>query len=310
MAGIQRQLLVRAPGFLKYGASTYIYSITPIVVNQVTNYKAIYVESIGQVRDVIVDRYLEITCRPPEFEGFSAIMTPYATMATGASIFGDTDVPLVFYGRDGKTRTFHAAAPTAFGIAGKIGEPLLNQITFMAILKNGAEPGDANAYFTEATAAYPGDANFSKAACITPALKCAWGSDAPYDSFYVSEGLDIAFQLDLQPEYIESLGTIDQKFSDCLINARGIPVGVTMTQLYAASGFNTALGSQAVEHDLILSGAGFHFTAYNAQMKDPELGFSAARRIPGQTLWSTSRTVTAGAVDAAFRLDTAAPVAP
>lgn len=308
---ITRETLVRAPGHLVYNGTTTIYSTIPIVVNQVTRRTDYAVEGIGRVRRPTVDRYLEIICRPAEFEGFGVLMSPYATMAQGASIFGSTDKPLVFFGKDGKSRTFHCAAPTAFGLSGKLGEPLMNQLTFTSILKNGVEPGAANAYFTEAAAAYPGDNAFSRAACITPALKASWGSGlGPFNQFHLVEGLDIAFALDLQPDTIDGLGTADMKFVDCIVNARGIPVGVTLSQLYAASDFDSALGSQSTENNLVLFGNGFHFTAYSAQLEDPETGFSASRLIPGQAMWTTNRTVTSGAVDPVFQLSTTPPEEP
>lgn len=306
MAGISRTNLVRAPGHLKYGASTTIYSQTPVEVNLVTRHTDVKVEGIGRTRRTKVDQYLEITCTPPEFEGFGVLMDPYATMTPGTSVFGATDTALVFYGRDGKSRTFHCAAPTAFGISGKVGQPLFGQLTFTSILKNAAEPGDAGAYFTEASASYPGDAAYARSAVITPALKCAWGA-SPFDAFWVREGLDIAFGLELDPDTADGLGTLDMKFQDCIVNARGIPVGVTATQLYAAADVHQAMGAQRTENDLILSGTGFHFTAYSAQMEDPNTGFSATRLIPGQALWTTNRTITDGALNPAFRIGTAAP---
>jgi len=305
MSAVTRTNLVRAPGHLKFGASTYIYSTTPIEVNIVTKRSDYAVEGFGRVRRVQTDRYLEITCRPAEFEGYGALMSPYATMETGASIFGaSADVPLVFYGRDGKSRTFHASAPTAFGLSGKMGEPLLNQLTFTAIIKNGGVPGAANAYYTEATATYPGDTNFSRVACITPALVGSWGA-SPFDVMHFTEGLDIAFALDLQPDMVDGIGTVDMKFQDCIINARGIPVGFSLTELYTAADFDTALGAQANYNDLILSGTGFHFTAYGAQLEDPNTGFSSTRLIPGQALWTTNRNVIDGERMPIFRLDTA-----
>jgi hypothetical protein len=303
---IARSTLAHVGGHLKFGASTYIYSSEPIAVNLVTAYNDVLVDGLGRVRRTVTDRYLEITCKPVEFEGYGALMSPYASMAAGDSIFTATDVPLVFYGRDGKTRTFHAAAPTAFGIAGKTGQPLFNTLTFTAILATGKAPGDAAAYWTEATLTYPGDTNFSKAACITPALSAVWGA-APFDSFHLAEGLDVAFALNLVPDTVDGLGTCDMKFMDCIVNASGVPVGVTLAQLYTAANVDTALGSAATENDLILSGTGFHFTAYNAMLTDPKAAFSAAQRVPGQVVWTTNRTLTTGSLNPCFRIGTAAP---
>jgi hypothetical protein len=249
---------------------------------------------------------LEITCTPPEFEGFNVLMQPYATMDQGTSIFTAADVPLVFWGRDGKKRTFHAAAPTAFGIAGRVGVPLFGQLTFTAVIKNGVTPGTANAYFTEAAADYPGDAAFSKAAVITPTLLASWGA-GDFAEFYVREGLDIAFALALDSTTIDGLGTVDMTFMDCIVNARGIPVGVNIPQLYAAADVDQAFGAQRTENNLILSGAGFHFTGYNAQLEDPNTGFSATRLVAGQAMWTTNRSITEGALDPIFRIATAAP---
>lgn len=304
---IARNLLVRAPGVLKFGAATWIYSTTPIEVNLVTKHNDVNVDGVGRVRRPKTDQYLEITCTPPEFEAYSVLMSPYATMSQGTSIFGAADTALVFYGRDGKSRTFHAAAPTAFGIVGKTGLPIFNTLTFTAVVKNNTAPGTANAYFTEATEAYPGDNNFSRAAVITPALSCSWGNTSPLDAFHVKEGLDIAFALSLDPELIDGLGTVDMKFMDCIVNARGIPVGLTAAQLYAAADLDQAMGAQRTENDLVLSGSGFHFTAYSAQMEDPNTGFSASRLVSGQAMWTTNRSLTAGALNPIFRIGTAAP---
>lgn len=308
---ISREKLVRAPGMLKYGADVYLYSLTPIEVNLVTVSADVVVDGVGRVRRHVQDRYLEITCTPPEFEAFNTLMLPYATMPMGASIFGaTTDTALVLHTRNGKSYTFHAAAPTAFGIMGKAaGAPLLGQLTFTAVLKNNAKPGDAGAYYTlDTAAAYPGDANFSRAACITPSLSCSWGA-APFEAFHIEDALDIAFALELQPETVGALGTVDMKFVNCIVNARGVPVGLTMSELYTAADAGQAFGEQRTENDLILSGNGFYFAAYNAQLEDPNVGFSATRRVPGQANWTTNRSLTAGAIDAAFFIGTAAPEA-
>ncbi len=303
---IQRSSLVHVSGHLKFGSSTFIYSEVPIEVSLVTRFNPVAVDGLGRVRNVVTDRYLEITCKPNEFEGFGALMNPYAAMVPGTSIFGNSDVPLIFFGRDGKKRTFHAAAPTGFGIVGKAGSTIFNTLTFTAVLANNKTPGDAGGYFTEADEAYPGDANYSRSAAITPALACSWGS-APFDAFHVSEGLDIAFALALEPDVVDGLGTVDMKFQDCIVNASGVPVGVTATELFTAADMNTALGSQATENNLIMSGAGFHFTAYAAQLTDPKVAFSASRRVPGQVVWTTNRTMTSGSLNPCFRIGASAP---
>jgi hypothetical protein len=275
-------------------------------VNLVTKHNDISVDGLGRVRKAATDRYLEITCKPNEFEGYAALMTPYAAMDAGTSIFGATDTALIFYGRDGKSRTFHSAAVTGFGIVGKAGSTLLNTLTFTALLANNKSPGDAGAYFTEATLTYPGDTNYSRSAAITPALSCAWGA-APFDAFHVQDGLDIAFALALEPDLVDGLGTVDMKFQDCIVNASGIPVGMTATELYTAADMNTVMGAAATENDLILSGTGFHFTAYGAMLTDPKVAFSASKRVPGQVVWTTNRSQTAGANNPCFRLAAAAP---
>lgn len=304
---ITRTLLAHVGGHLKFGDSTYLYSQEPIAVNLVTKYNDIAVDGLGRVRRAAVDRYLEVTVKPVEFEGYGALMTPYATMQPGASIFTLTDVPLLFYGRDGKLRSFHAAAPTAFGIVGRTGYPLINTLTFTCILADNKTPGDAGAYWTESSVSYPGDSNFSKAAVITPALSAVWGA-SPFDAFPFDEsGLDIAFALSTTPDIVDGLGTVDMKFLDCIVNASGVPVGLTLAQLHTAANANTAMGSSATENDLILSGSGFHFTAYNAMLTDPKAAFSAAQRVPGQCVWTTNRTLTTGSLNPCFRIGTAAP---
>lgn len=304
---ITRTLLAHVGGHLKFGSSTYLYSQEPISVTLVTKYNPISVDGMGRVRNASVDRYLEITVKPVEFEGYGAIMSPYATMQPGASIFTTSDVPLLFYGRDGKLRSFHCAAPTAFGIMGRTGYALLNTLTFTAILANNKNPGDAGAYWTETDVSYPGDSNFSKSAVITPALSASWGA-APFDAFPFDEnGLDIAFALSTTPDVVDGLGTVDMKFLDCIVNASGVPVGLTLAQLHAAADMNTALGSSATENDLILSGTGFHFTAYSAMLTDPKASFSAGSRVPGQVVWTTNRTLTSGSLNPCFRVGTAAP---
>lgn len=304
---VTRTKLLHVGGHLKFGASTYLYSQEPIGVTLVTKWNDVNVDSVGRVRKVATDRYLEITVKPPEFEGFGAIMSPYAAMQPGDSIFTTTDVPLLLYGRDGKLRTFHCAAPTAFGIVGRTGYPLLNTLTFTAILADNKAPGDAGAYWTESSVSYPGDSNFSKAACITPALSMTWGSGAFAGIHLDENGLDIAFALNLIPDMVDGLGTVDMKLMDCIVNASGVPVGVTLAEMHAAAEMDTALGAQATENNLILSGTGFHFTAYSAQLTDPKAAFSAAQRVPGQVVWTTNRTLTSGSLNPCFRVATAAP---
>jgi len=304
---ITRTTLARVPGHIKFGASAYLYSRAPIEVVQRQTRSPIVVDGIGRIEDRPTDNLFEITVQPAgEFEHLSTWF-PYASTVPGASIFGATDTALIIQGRDGKKRTFHCAALTGMSLSLRTGQPLINNLTFTAILKNEATPGAANAYYTlEASEAYPGDANFDKSLIITPPLSAAWGS-APWDEFWAAEGWDINFNLSLEPETVDGLGTIDMKFVDLVVEATGTPVGVTMVDVFAAAGADDALGSSPAREDLIISGTGFHFTLYDATAQDASAGFGATRRVPGSLKWVSNRAQTTGATNPVFRLAASAP---
>jgi hypothetical protein len=305
---ISRTSIARVPGHIKFGSSTYLYPQGPIEINLVTERFPVTVDGIGKIEERPSSRRYEITVTPcGEIEALAALF-PYASTIPGASVFTVTDVPLIVYGRDNKTYTFHAAAVTGMALTPRMGGTYLGGLTFTAILKDGAAPGDTGAYYTlDTSLTYPGDSNFSRSAIVTPPLTGVWGASDPWDSFHTREGFDVQFQLDLQPEMVDGLGLVDMKFVDVQVSATCTPVGVTASQLYALADANLGIGSSPTRNDLIVSGTGFYLALKGANAIDPNLGFSSSRPLAGQVQFMTNRAQTTGVSDAVFVLATAAP---
>lgn len=234
-----------------------------------------------------------------------AVLFPHASTALGTQIFSNKTLKINT--RDGQVLTFSNAAVTAMpSIRAIIGQTVLGEVTFTAILKDGADPGDSDAYVTYGSEAYGTDA-FSVAAIKTPVWANAWGASSPWDDFKTSGGVTFDFEMALEPQNVDGLGTVNMVLSNVQATARCTPVGVDIDDILTAVGANAVMGSTPSENNLVVSGSGVHLTLYKCLMRDPSLSFHNKTDLIGEVTFQAGQGFTSNAADPLFRIDTAAP---
>lgn len=312
---MNRTHIIREPGLIEYN-SVKFYSKDAITITQNIDTFDINAVGFGKIEDRASDRMFEIKLTPVgEWENLSTLF-PYFASNLGADIFGSSDVPLIVWTRSGRKYTFHNVALTGVPtINPKVGDTLLGEITFTALLAKDKVPGDSAAYYTLATGqTYPGDATFSKAAILTKAPSLAWGASAPFDAFSTVDGVQITHNLSLAPVKVNGLGTIGMRITDLQLNAQFQPAGdFQMDDILDNTDGNSVLGGSPSVNDLNISYSGFYVRLYAAALRQASFKFGTAEAdnlIQGIEARAT-RTFDAGSPVAPIALGyvgTAAPV--
>lgn len=312
MAIPNRTHLLREPGLIQFNGA-YFYSKEAISVTQQDEFYDIKAAAFGKLEDRVSDRRFEIKLRPiGEWESLS-VLFPYFSTLIGAEIYGSSDVPLTIWTQSGRKYVFHNVAITGVPeIMPKVGDTLLGEVTFTALIAKDKSPGDSAAYFTLSTGqAYPGDAALSKAAILTKHPSLAWGGSAPWDEFLTVDGVQIAHALSFEPVKMNGLGTVGMRLGDLAITAQFQPAGnITMSDVLTATGANTALGATPSVENLNVSYSGFYFRVYSAALRQASFRFGTGEGdnlVQGLEARAT-RTFSAGAAVALGYAGTEAPV--
>lgn len=308
---MNRTTIKRKTGLIQYNGA-YFYSKEAITITQVDDLFDINSAMFGKLEERAQDRRYEIALQPlGEWEALG-VLFPYFTSAVGTEIFGSSDVPLTVWTQDGDKYVFvNAAITTLPNLNPKVGDTLLGEMTFTALLGKDKAPGDANAYYTLSTGeSYPGDAALSKAAILTKHPTLSWGGSAPWDSFATVAGVQISHTLSLSPVKVDGYGTIGMRLQDYQVAAQFQPAAdMGMADILTATGGNTALGSSPTVNALNISYSGFYFRLYAAAMRQASFKFGMGEGdnlIQGLEARAT-RTFSAGAAVALGYAGTSAP---
>lgn len=296
---------------MTFGGETF-YSKGDITMKPVISSFDVETSRFGKVDSRQASRAWEISFEPLGVwtAGILAVLFPYATSALGSSVFGATDSALVVHTLAGKQWTFHNAAVTTMpSIRASVKQTLLGAVTFTALLKKDTAASAADAYFTVASVAYPGDTGWDACDIKTLAYTSAWGS-SPWDDFDTEDGWEIGFDLQLRDEEVDGSGVIDKTFQDLTVTASATPIGPTPEEVATAMDIQgAALGACQANGgvDLNVYATGVYVRVYSAQLDDTDLGHGTDRKTVGKCDWMARRTVTAGALDPLFYVGTAAP---
>lgn len=272
---MNRTHILREPGLIEYN-SVKFYSKDAITITQQIETFDITAVGFGKIEDRASDRMFEIKLTPVgEWENLSTLF-PYFASNLGADVFGASDVPLIVWTRSGRKYTFHNVAITGVPtINPKVGDTLLGEITFTALLAKDKAPGDSAAYYTLATGqTYPGDGTFSKAAILTKAPSLAWGASPPFDAFDTIDGVQIAHNLSLSPVKVNGLGTIGMRISDLQLTAQFQPAGnIEMSDILGVTEGNAVLGGSPTVNNLNITYSGFYVRLYAAALRQASFKF-------------------------------------
>ena len=309
MPSINRTTIIAGPALLQFATQKF-WSKGNVEVKIINDRFDIETAHFGKVDKRVSDRKVEVSFEPEGrfTSGIAAVIWPYAATAIGASIYGASDRALVVWARDGKKITIPNASVTGMpDIRLGVGKTIQGNIKFTGLLKKSTDPSAAGAYYALATATYPGDTDFAVADMLTQAYTSVWGS-APWDAFTTQDGWTLSFGLDLQPQMVDSFGTVDMTLKGLTVTAKGRPVGPAETDILAkmlpASGLGNSIAAAA--ETLEISGTGVYARVYNAGITDSGFEYGAGKRL-GDTTWQATRTVTAGVADPLFYIATTAP---
>lgn len=311
MAGINRTTIFTGPALVTFAGQTF-WSKGDVTVTPKNKRFNVETAHFGKVDERVSDKSIEVSFEPSGAfsAALAAVLWPYAATSVGASIYGGTDRPLVVWARDGKKLTIHNAAVTGMpDIRLGVSKTIMGAIKFTGLLANSTDPTNAAAYYTLASATYPGDAGFAVSDIKTAAYTSAWGT-TPWDAFQTEAGWDISFGLQLKEQTVDSFGTIDMSLQGLTVSAKAIPVGPAESDIMAKLAPASALGNSvaALAAALNISATGIYVRVYNAAIVESGFGYGAERKRIGATEWQATRTVTAGAADPLFYVGTSAPV--
>lgn len=298
--------LLSGPCKLVFGAAT-IYSQGDVQIKLVEDRYKLKVAGFRDLQERTKNRRYEVTFTPAgEFKNLS-VLWPYAASAIGTKIFSNASLTVWSKDATANKRVFSNAAITKLPtITASAGATMLGSMTFTCILKDGAAPGDSDAYVVQSDDTYPTEA-MDVSTILTPVFARSWGS-SPWDAFYVNEaGVVLDFPLALFNHDIDGLGTVNMSISGHDATAKFTPMGMTEAQIRSAVGANAAHGSAPTTNNLILAGTGCHLTLYAAQARDENVNFGAGVNRHGEMTLMATQTFSAGAANPIYRIAAAAP---
>ncbi|GAA5137393.1 hypothetical protein GCM10023213_14000 [Prosthecobacter algae] len=302
--GITSSTILRKAGRITYDGGVFYSGDAAINVRLNETRFAIKADMFAKIQERPQDRIYEIKCPLVGEWEHLALLWPHGSTAIGASIFSNETLKINT--RDGEVYTFsNVAVTTSPTIRAIVGQTLIGEVTFTAILKDGADPGDSDAYVTIGSESYGSDA-FSVAAIKTPIWANAWGA-SPFDAFKTSGGITLDFPLTFEPVKVDGLGTVNMTLVEKAATAKGTPVGVTMAQVLTAINANTAMGSAPTQNDLIITGTGVHLQLYNAMLRDPQFNWHSKTDLIGELTWMACQDFTTNVADPLYYIGTEAP---
>ena len=310
MPGIDRTTIIAGPCLITYAASTF-WSKGDVILKPQFDRFDIDTSAWGKVDTRLKNKKYLVQFEPDGrmTSALMAILWPYGATATGTSIFGATDRPLVIHGRDGVKVTMVNAALTKMPpIRMGVGVTFAGPCEFTCLLAKSTAVTATAAYLTVSTQAYPAETGWLASDILTASAIATWGS-APWASFQVdSPGWEITPSLKLSDVASDGFGTVDMILQGLEVQAKATPVGPAVSDMITAITGAAELGSSIASAGtelVIVSGVtpkAITVTVYNAALIDSDLGWSAQRKRIGPCLWSANRTVTAGTADPLFSI--------
>lgn len=259
----------------------------------------------GAVDSTLDDLVYEMTFTPVGVWAYISALFPYIGSGSagtesprGYRIFTDSDVPTVVTGRDGAVFTLQASAITKMPdlFLGPT-KSLFGPATITAVVKNGANPEDADAFMAVSSTSYS-DATFDPTAIKRQRYAAAWSGVTGFTSFQAQDFWTVQSELQLAPVRVQGY-TRDMRIDSLRVMAKCIPVGPTAAQIEAAL---KAQGSGAVEGrrnslgaaDLAITGSGISVTVKNAALRQAGYVFGGVPIRNGELGWESTIAFSAG----------------
>lgn len=298
-----RTTLARGRGQVTLGGQTLL-SRDPITVAMIHTPVPVTTANAGQVDTLDRDRRVEITFTPVGGITSGLLGVLYGPLAKkyGQRLLGDTDAAaVVYFEAGGKSITVHNAAVTSMPeLTLAAGVPPFGRMTITGLIRNTYDWADANAFYTEASASYPGD-SITLSQFSWGAASAAWGATSPWDEMFSGNGWRIGFNMALTPAGPDGT-TRDFICGEQRVTVTGRPIGITLADLTTKIGGrvqeaglgNTSLRN--VSDDLVVTTSGMVVTVTAADLNErlPLVG-GPMEDVVGPLTWGAVRTHDTGA---------------
>jgi len=250
----------------------------------------------GKVDTIATDNIVKTTLTP--YGGVTQALLDFLfkwqPKDIGASVFGDVDVPLSIHSRHGTKVGFKNSglvkAPnlllspirTAFG-----------QIEIDSVVGLTDFPGDAGAYYSVTSEAFPTNYNQPDPMVGAPYFG-SWGT---FDVNDTEDGWTITTELQMTPEKTSNRGTVDFTFTGITVTAKCVPVDKTEAQIIDALPINRRIGASLnTGVDLVIGPPagvmGLGVTLKNASPVSGPLNWGSGTRRIGELVWQAHADAT------------------
>lgn len=269
---VDRTTIKRSPAKFTFGGATF-YPREAVEVDYSPEFDRIVAAIHGRIDDSKKDVKIPVRARLwGAYENLSVLFpSTVLTPTMGLSLCADS--ALVITAKNNDRLTLHNAFLTKLTnlYLGIDKDVWAADVEFMALIKSGANPEDAAAYYTRDTTSYA-DTTFAKTNFIRQRYSLAWGSKTGFTSFEMREGVNVSWTLDVQYDYSSNYGTDNAYIGEggLIGEVTGIPAGPTLAQQDTQSrtqGSNLGALGGANSADLVVTGpSGASITLKNAFM--------------------------------------------
>lgn len=301
---IQRQSVIDGPGTVTFGALK-LHAEDGIDARVALDSYRPKVATHGETGPRLRDARGEISFKPSGriTQAILDALYPAALRnpTINASMHGTSDTATLIHSTAGKKVTFiNTALASMPELTLSPQETALGELTINALIGNGLARTAASSFYTTADDAW--SESFPEDEIITVPYSGVWNGT----TYYTEGGWKIAFDLQLEPRYVDGQGTIDYKFQGLTVRASCTPVNVTAGDLLdALRPEQLALGASMRQgQNLVITGAsgGLLVTLYDAVMMEGPCQWGATRLRAGEVGFEASRQNSGGTLGAIFAI--------
>ena len=271
----------------------------------------IEVDAFGEIAKVFKDRMVKFSGTPAGMirAGDIAAQMPFQTANVGASIFGNTDTPLVIQTiNDGQTITW-----TRGGI-GKYAPMLLSAtkgtiysgaMDFYCLMASTFVLTGASAWNGITSTAYA-DATFDQSKLRMGQYVAAWGSTSPFSGMIAEDGFTFTPELKVKPLAVDNFGIIDYIVDSVTCSAKFKAANLTeanVETMLAMQGTSAMLPGAAIGdggNSLIITGPHLAVTMPGSAPHASKMPFGKGKLRYSELTFSSVTTFTTGVPNPVF----------
>jgi hypothetical protein len=232
-----------------------------------------------------------------------AQLWPYASMAMGTEVFGDTDTPTVIHAQDGAKHSILASAVVKMpDLNFSAEDSAVGSVDITGVLATGKVPTDADAFYKIEGSSTFADSGFTSASIKSQLYTGALAGITGLTAVYAMDGFKVQFQTSIDLKWTPNKGFVGGTLKDVGVMVSFRPYGPTSAELLAAAGFQTAIGSDVADEAVAFTITGADtttiFTLPKATLVSAGYVFGVNEWREGEVGLVASRGFTTGAMDA------------